>query len=240
VLARAGVPVTSGGILETRDATWKAATEGSCDAPAGVGLEIPTEVVAPEEKGVNTPKRWGRLVELLLRFSRVVDSVNKRIGWVASWCVLLACIISAANATSRHAFSLSSNAWLEIQWYLFSAMFLLGASHTLKMNEHVRVDVVYASVSPRVQLWIDLLGAIVFLLPAVVMMAWLSWPIFVKAFVSGEMSKDAGGLIRWPVMLLIPVGFALLTLQGVSEVIKRIAALTRRYELREKYHHLGQ
>ncbi len=176
----------------------------------------------------------------LLAFSRGVDWINQRFGWIASWCVLIACVISAANATSRHAFSISSNAWLEIQWYLFSAMFLLGASHTLKMNEHVRVDIVYANVSPRKQLWIDLLGAIIFLLPAAAMMAWLSWPVFVKAFVSSEMSKDAGGLIRWPVMLLMPLGFALLTLQGVSELIKRIAALARHYELREKYHHLVQ
>ena len=177
---------------------------------------------------------------LLLSLSRAVDWFNQRIGWVASWCVLIACVISAANATSRHAFNMSSNAWLEIQWYLFSAIFLLGASHTLKMNEHVRVDIVYANVSPRKQLWIDLLGAIIFLLPATVMMAWLSWPIFVKALVSGEMSKDAGGLIRWPVMLLMPVGFILLTLQGLSEIIKRVGALTGRYELRDKYHHLVQ
>ena len=179
-------------------------------------------------------------MELLLGFSRVVDWINQRIGWIASWCVLISCVISAANATSRHAFSLSSNAWLEIQWYLFSAMFLLGASHTLKMNEHVRVDIVYANVSPRKQLWIDLLGAVIFLLPAVAMMTWLSWPVFVRAFVSGEMSKDAGGLIRWPVMLLMPIGFALLTFQGISEIIKRVAALTGHYELREKYHHLVQ
>jgi len=185
-------------------------------------------------------KAKGASVELLLSFSRIVDWINQRIGWIASWCVLISCVISAGNATSRHAFSISSNAWLEIQWYLFSAMFLLGASHTLKMNEHVRVDIVYANVSPRKQLWIDLLGAIIFLLPAAAMMAWLSWPVFVKAFVSAEMSKDAGGLIRWPVMLLMPLGFALLTLQGISEVIKRVAALTGRYELREKYHHLVQ
>jgi TRAP-type mannitol/chloroaromatic compound transport system permease small subunit len=177
---------------------------------------------------------------LLLSLSRAVDWINHRIGWIASWCVLIACIISAGNATSRHTFSISSNAWLEIQWYLFSAIFMLGASHTLKMNEHVRVDIVYANVSPRAQLWIDLLGTIIFLLPAAAMMAWLSWPIFIKALVSGEMSKDAGGLIRWPVMLLMPAGFLLLTLQGLSEIIKRVGALTGRYELRDKYHHLVQ
>jgi TRAP-type mannitol/chloroaromatic compound transport system permease small subunit len=179
-------------------------------------------------------------VKLLLSFSRIVDWINDRFGWLASWCVLISCVISAGNATSRHALNMSSNAWLEIQWYLFSVMFLLGASYTLKVNEHVRVDIVYANVSPRTQIWIDLLGAIVFLLPAAVMMAWLSWPIFVRAFVTGEISKDAGGLIRWPVMLTMPVGFALLTLQGLSEIIKRIAALRGQHDLTAKYHHLVQ
>jgi TRAP-type mannitol/chloroaromatic compound transport system permease small subunit len=179
-------------------------------------------------------------VKLLLGLSRLIDLINRGCGLIASCCVLVACVISAGNATSRHAFSISSNAWLEIQWYLFSAMFLLGASYTLKVNEHVRVDIVYANVSPRTQLWIDLLGAIVFLLPAAAMMAWLSWPIFLRAFESGEISKDAGGLIRWPVMLLMPVGFALLTMQGVSEIIKRVAALTGHQRLTEKYHHVVQ
>ena len=126
----------------------------------------------------------------------------------------------------RYGFSDSSNAWLEIQWYLFAAMFMLGAPYTLRMNEHVRVDILYGSVSPRVQLWIDLLGGILFLMPATIIIGWMSWPIFVDSFVSGEVSNNAGGLIRWPVKLLLPLGFGLLALQGISEIIKRIAALT--------------
>ncbi len=174
-------------------------------------------------------------MKTLLAISGVIDAVNERFGRIANWCVLLACLISAGNALVRYGFSDSSNAWLEIQWYLFAAMFMLGAPYTLRMNEHVRVDILYGSVSPRVQLWIDLLGGILFLLPATIIIGWMSWPIFVDSFVSGEVSNNAGGLIRWPVKLLMPLGFGLLTLQGISEIIKRIAALTGHRALIAKY-----
>jgi TRAP-type mannitol/chloroaromatic compound transport system permease small subunit len=170
-----------------------------------------------------------------LGLSGAIDRLNERFSWIADWCVLISCLISAGNALSRYAFSLSSNAWLEIQWYLFAAIFMLGASYTLKRNEHVRVDLIYANVSHRLQLWIDLLGTIFFLLPTVAILGWLSWPVFVNSFVSGEMSTNAGGLIRWPVKLLLPLGFFLLTLQGVSELIKRIAALRGDIDLSTEY-----
>ena len=162
----------------------------------------------------------------LLAFSRVVDAVNQRLGWVAEWLVLLSCLISAGNAFSRYAFGASSNAWLEIQWYMFAAVIMLGASYTLKKNEHVRVDIVYANVSTRRQIGIDIFGFILFMLPATVVMTYLSWPIFHNSWALGEISANAGGLVRWPVKIFLPLGFALLTLQGVSELIKRIAMLT--------------
>ena len=170
-----------------------------------------------------------------LALSAAIDALNERIGWIADWLVLLSCVISAANASSRYAFSLSSNAYLEIQWYMVAGMVLLGAPYTLKMNEHVRVDLLYASVSERTQLWIDTIGIILFLLPVMIFLAWLSWPFFWTSFKSGEGSSNAGGLILWPVKLLIPLGFALMILQGVSELIKRIAALRGIRKLETKY-----
>lgn len=171
----------------------------------------------------------------LLKFSAAVDAVNERFGRIADWLVLLSCLVSAGNAASRYAFSLSSNAYLEIQWYMFAGMVLLGGPYTLKMNEHVRVDLVYASVSERKQLWIDTLGLIVFLLPVMTYLTWLSWPFFVASWNSGEISTNAGGLILWPVKALIPLGFALMVVQGVSELIKRIAALRGIQKLDTKY-----
>ena len=162
----------------------------------------------------------------LLAFSRAVDAMNGKFGALADWLVLLSCLISAANAFSRYAFGASSNAWLEIQWYMFAGMVLLGASYTLKRNEHVRVDILYANVSTRRQIGIDIFGFILFMLPATVIMTYLSWPIFHNSWMLGEISANAGGLVRWPVKILLPIGFALLTLQGVSELIKRIAMLT--------------
>ena len=166
------------------------------------------------------------MMKLCLAFSRAIDAMNERIGFVADWLVLLACLISAGNAFSRYAFGMSSNAWLEIQWYMFGAVVMLGASYTLKRNEHVRVDIVYANVSTRRQIGIDIFGFILFMLPATTIMAYLSWPIFYNAWHMGEISANAGGLIRWPVKLLLPVGFFLLSLQGISELIKRIAMIT--------------
>ena len=171
----------------------------------------------------------------LLALSRAIDALNGLFGRVADWMVLLAVSVSAANAAVRYLFSYSSNSYLEIQWYLFSAMFLLGASHTLKMNEHVRVDIVYSNVSERTRLWIDALGFAFCLLPIAVYLVWLSWPVFWMSFVSGEMSSNAGGLIVWPAKAMIPLGFALLALQGVSELIKRVAALRGEIELETRY-----
>jgi TRAP-type mannitol/chloroaromatic compound transport system permease small subunit len=174
-------------------------------------------------------------VKAALALSDAIDAINERFGRAANWCVLLACLISAGNALVRYGLGFSSNAWLEIQWYLFAAMFMLGAPYTLKVNEHVRVDIVYGNVSPRIQLWIDLLGGILFLMPATIIIGWMSWPIFLESFTSGEVSNNAGGLIRWPVKLMMPLGFGLLALQGLSEIIKRVAALTGHRALPAKY-----
>lgn len=162
----------------------------------------------------------------LMRISRLIDAINQAVGRTVIWLVLIMVLISAGNATIRYALNTSSNAWLEIQWYLFSAIFLLSAGYTLLRNEHIRIDVVTGRFSPRIQAWIDIIGGIFFLLPMAVMILVLAWPMVVDSYVRGEMSSDAGGLLRWPVKLLIPVGFLLLALQGVSETIKRIAFLT--------------
>jgi TRAP-type mannitol/chloroaromatic compound transport system permease small subunit len=171
----------------------------------------------------------------LLNLSRAIDTLNEKIGHAATWLVLLACVVSAGNALMRWGFDLSSNAWLEIQWYLFAGMVMLGGAYTLRMNEHVRVDVLYGRYSERTRAWVDLLGAIFFLLPMSVVIGWMSWPLFVDSYEIGEMSGNAGGLLRWPVKILIPIGFALLTLQGVSEIIKRIAVLSGRAQLDAHY-----
>jgi TRAP-type mannitol/chloroaromatic compound transport system permease small subunit len=161
----------------------------------------------------------------LLAFSRAVDAVNAAFGRVADWMVLLACAISAGNAFVRYGLSTSSNAWLEVQWYLFAGMVMLGASYTLARNEHVRVDVLFGSLSERARIWVDVLGLIFFLLPAMALLAWMTWPFFVESWVRMEGSPNAGGLLRWPAKLLLPLGFALITLQGLSELIKRVALL---------------
>ncbi len=171
----------------------------------------------------------------LLKLSRAIDWLNHQFGRLATWAVLAAVLISAGNVMSRYALSMSSNAWLEVQWYLFSAMFLLGASYTLNKNEHVRVDLLYASVSDRTRLWIDVLGIIFFLLPAMGILAWETWPIFWQSYATNEMSGNAGGLIRWPAKLLMPIGFGLVFLQGISELIKRVAALHHDIEFDAHY-----
>lgn len=165
-------------------------------------------------------------MQSLLALSRVIDAVNEKLSWIADWLVFLSCLISAGNAFSRYAFSISSNAWLEIQWYMFGAVVMLGTSYTLKKNEHVRVDIVYSNLATRKQIGIDIFGTILFLLPATLIMAYLSWPVFYNSWVEGEISGNAGGLIRWPVKIFLPLGFALLSLQGFSELIKRVAMLT--------------
>jgi TRAP-type mannitol/chloroaromatic compound transport system permease small subunit len=164
-------------------------------------------------------------VPVLLRFSAAVDWINEKIGGACDWLVLWACIISAGNAMVRYAYDTSSNAWLEVQWYMFAVMVMFGASYTLKRNEHVRVDVIYMMLSPRQQIWVDIIGTILFLLPACILLSWLSWPFFMQSYAVGEHSSNAGGLLRWPIKLVMPIGFAMVALQGFSELIKRIAAL---------------
>ncbi len=166
----------------------------------------------------------------LLTLSRAIDWLNERVGRAVYWCVLVAVLISAGNAMIRKAFDMSSNAWLEIQWYLFSAVFLLCAGYTLLRNEHVRIDVIAGMLAKRKQIWIDIVGLAFFLLPAAALVVALSWPLFVKALLMHEMSQNAGGLVRYPVYALVPLGFALLTAQGVSELIKRVAFLQGRIE----------
>ena len=161
----------------------------------------------------------------LLQLSRLIDDLNERIGKLSSWLILLAVVICTGNALIRYTFNLSSNAWLEIQWYLNSAMFLLVASYTLKLNAHVRIDVIAGKLSSRSQAWIDIFGSVFMLLPAVLIIAWYSLPSLANSFQLHEMSSDSGGLVRWPVRLLIPLSFGLLALQGVSELIKRAAFL---------------
>ena len=171
----------------------------------------------------------------LLKLSSGIDWFNEQFGVVANWMVLLACVISAGNAASRYLFSESSNGWLEVQWYLFAGMVLLGGPYTLKMNEHVRVDLVYGFVSERTRIWIDIICGVLFLLPICVILIYFTWPWFVESWRMGEESSNAGGLIRWPVKLVLPVGFALMVLQGLSEITKRIAALEHVIEADFKY-----
>ena len=161
-------------------------------------------------------------MKFLNAIARAIDAVNEAIGRAVLWLVGLATLISAGNALARYGLGISSNAWLEIQWYLFAAIILLAAGYTLRHNGHVRIDVLSGRLKARTRAWIDLLGSALFLLPLCGLMVWLGWPGFADSFQSGERSPDAGGLIRWPVRLLIPLGFALLALQGVAEAIKRI------------------
>jgi len=161
----------------------------------------------------------------LLALSGAIDRVNEMIGRAVQWLILAAVLISAVNATVRKVFNTSSNAWLEAQWYLFGAAFLLAAAYTLKQNEHVRIDIVYGLFSRRTQHWIDLFGHVVFLMPFVVLMVWYFVPYAVSSFRSGEVSTNAGGLIIWPAKSLLLIGFSLLAIQGLSEIIKKIAVM---------------
>ncbi|MBI3899150.1 MAG: TRAP transporter small permease subunit [Gammaproteobacteria bacterium] len=174
-------------------------------------------------------------MDLLLKIAGAIDTLNKGFGKLANWAVLLACLISAGNALVRYALHMSSNAWLEVQWYLFAGIVMLGASYTLKLNEHVRVDIFYNRLPPRVCAWIDLIGCLLFLLPATVLLAWFAWPFFVNSYRLDEISANPGGLTLWWVKLLLPLGFTLLSLQGVAEVIKRIGFLTGRYSMDTHY-----
>ena len=161
----------------------------------------------------------------LLRASEAIDWINAKFGKVANLLVLLACFVSAGNAMSRYAFSISSNGFLEIQWYMFALMVMLGAAYTLRRNEHVRVEIFYLYLSERGRLWLDLIGAVLFLLPTCILMVWLSWPFFMQSYQVDEWSSNAGGLLRWPIKFAIPAGFTLLALQGISDIIKHIGAL---------------
>jgi TRAP-type mannitol/chloroaromatic compound transport system permease small subunit len=164
-------------------------------------------------------------VGFLIRISKLIDALNDRLGTLSNWMVLAACLVSAANAMLRYAFDLSSNAWLELQWYLFAAMVMFGASYTLRMNEHVRVDIVYTMLSERGKEWLDLIGTALVLVPSMLVIAYFSWPFFMQSWTAKEISSNAGGLIRYPVKFIIPLGFTLIALQGLSEIIKRAAAL---------------
>jgi TRAP-type mannitol/chloroaromatic compound transport system permease small subunit len=164
-------------------------------------------------------------MSFLISLSRFIDALNEKIGLAISWALMLAVLICSGNAMIRYLFNTSSNAWLEIQWYLFSAIFLLATSYTLRRNEHVRIDVIVGRFSKRTQVWIDLFGFILFLMPATLLILYYSVPYALISLESQEVSSNAGGLIIWPAKLLIPVGFFLLALQGISEMIKRVGFL---------------
>lgn len=171
----------------------------------------------------------------LLKFTELVDWISDKFGKFASFAVLAAALISAGNAFVRYGLDISSNGWLEIQWYLFAATVMLGAPIVLKLNEHVRVDIFYGKLKGKGPVYVDLFGLVFFLLPVMGLLAYLSWPLFVKIFVTKEMSQNAGGLIRWPAMLLLPLGFGWMTMQGVCEVIKRVAYLMGKIEMDTHY-----
>jgi TRAP-type mannitol/chloroaromatic compound transport system permease small subunit len=162
----------------------------------------------------------------LLVFTDAVDRLTEQVGQWLKWLVLFSSLISAGNALMRYTIHYSSNAWLEIQWYMFAAMFLLAAGYALKHEEHVRVDVFFSQMSPRTQAWVDVVGGIVFLMPMAVLIAWLSIPAVINSYRIMEHSSDAGGLLRWPIKIMIPIGFALLAVQGVAEIIKKYAVAT--------------
>lgn len=164
-------------------------------------------------------------MQALLKFSKAVDWLNRQVGKYVIWLILASTVVSAINAIVRKAFNVSSNAYLEVQWYLFAATFLLCSAYTLLNGEHVKIDVLYSHWSKRAQMWIDVFGFTCFLLPFCSAILWFGVPFFLKGFYSGEVSSNAGGLIRWPVYAMIPLGFGLLFLQGVSELIKRLAFL---------------
>ncbi|MEL6201072.1 MAG: TRAP transporter small permease subunit [Pseudomonadota bacterium] len=161
----------------------------------------------------------------LLRLSAFIDSITAFIGRSVSWLILIAVLVSAGNATIRKIFDTSSNAWLELQWYLYGAVFLLAAAYTLQRNEHVRIDVATSGLSKRTRDWIDLLGHIFFLMPFAALMVYLSWPFVMNSIAAGDISVNAGGLVLWPARMMVLLGFILLFAQGISEIIKRFAII---------------
>lgn len=164
-------------------------------------------------------------MKALLKISQFIDSITGFIGRSIIWVILVMTLISAGNAMMRYSFNYSSNAYLEIQWYLFSFVFLMGAGYTFMKNEHVRIDIILHKLSKRAQAWVDIFGIIFFMMPMAIAIMWMSWPIFVLAFEDHEVSSNAGGLVVWPVRLMVPVGFFLLIMQGISELIKRVGFL---------------
>ena len=172
---------------------------------------------------------------MLLAISTAIDWLNEKIGNICNILVLAACLVSAVNAMIRYAFSYSSNGWLEAQWYMFAIIVMFGASYTFRRNEHVRVELFYQLLSERGQIWLDLIGTLCFLIPSCLLLSYLSWSLFFNAYQIGEHSGNAGGLLRWPIKIVLPAGFFLLALQGVSEVIKRIAALKGEVAIDAKY-----
>lgn len=171
----------------------------------------------------------------LLKFALAMDWISVRIGRIAAVAVLATALISAGNAFVRYVLSISSNAWLEIQWYLFAGIVMLGAPLVLKVNEHVRVDLIYGRLKGHGRVYVDLFGLIFFLLPVMALLGWLSWPLLVKMYATGEMSSNAGGLIRWPAMLMLPLGFLLMVLQGLAEIVKRVYYLKGKFQMDTHY-----
>ncbi len=171
----------------------------------------------------------------LLQLAFGIDKISDYSGRVAAFAVLAAAMISAGNAFIRYGLDLSSNGWLEIQWYLFATTVMLGAPLVLKLNEHVRVDILYGKLKGKWPVYIDLMGLVLFLLPVMLLLTWLSFPLFLKMYLSGEMSNNAGGLIRWPAMMLLPLGFFWICMQGLSEIIKRVAYLQGKFEMDTHY-----
>ena len=161
----------------------------------------------------------------LLALSRAIDRLNEIIGKTVMWAIFVAILVSAANAVVRKVFNTSSNSWLELQWYLFGAAFMLAAAYTLKQNEHIRIDIFYGTRSRRTQHWIDLFGHVLFLMPFVVLMAWMMVPYAWQAWKIGQVSTNAGGLMIWPARAILAAGFILLVLQGISEIIKKIEVM---------------
>jgi TRAP-type mannitol/chloroaromatic compound transport system permease small subunit len=174
-------------------------------------------------------------MDFLLKFAKFMDGMSQQFGKLASWAVLISASISAGNAFIRYGLDWSSNALLEIQWYMFAWMVMVGAPLVLKLNEHVRVDLIYGKLKGNRPVYVDIFGLIVFLLPVMGMMTYMCAPYFLRAFVTSEMSQNAGGLIRWPVILALPVGFAMVFLQGLAEIIKRVAYLQGKYEMDTHY-----
>jgi TRAP-type mannitol/chloroaromatic compound transport system permease small subunit len=174
-------------------------------------------------------------VSALLKYALTMDWVSEKFAKLASWAVLLSALVSAGNAFIRYGIDWSSNSLLEIQWYMFAWMVMVGAPYVLKVNEHVRVDLIYGKLKSNKPVWVDIFGLVVFLLPVMGTLAWISFPYFMQTLTTGEMSQNAGGLIRWPATLALPIGFAAVFLQGTAELIKRVAYLCGKFEMNTHY-----